>query len=406
MWALAPGVAMAHDPHVLPEPDPAEPEIAQHDLQKGSLHGSPLDDLPAHIRVLPIRLPGDAAPMRADWSPDGRRLIFLDAPIGNVWQYDLSTRRQTRLTGPGGFLPGGVLRAQHLSNGDLVLCAPRNRNAQDPERDRFRGELWVLRLSATARGARGARLSRPLGPPVRLGEPCWEGVAVSKQRGSTRIAWNRSAIDFTEVPGVFVQALNGQSQILTGRIAFDGGRPRLVDKMIVVDRFDVGRDAIVEAQDFRPLDDGDADADDELIFSAYFHRGGQVLGVDLETRRIADYSQSLWYEEPEGIDPAGKYQLVERDLAIVIFPGELDIWRLSLDCSGEFERLTTFNHHDNYGATNPVVSPDGRRFAFQLERDGTEHGEGHALLLFDMARWDARPDRETAPDPFRIPDGC
>ncbi|MEX2459184.1 MAG: hypothetical protein WD770_09375 [Actinomycetota bacterium] len=398
LWVLAPGVALAHDPHILPEPDPAEPEIARHDLQKGSLHGSPLDDLPAHIRVLPIRLPNDAAPMRADWSPDGRRLVFLDAPIGNVWQHDLATRRARRLTGARGFLPGGVLRAQHLSNGDLVLCAPRRRSADDPEGDRFRGELWVLPLRGKGRAIR---------PPVRLREPCWEGIAVSKQRGSTRIAWNRSVIDFTDVPGVFVQALNGQSQILTGRIAYGkSGKPSLVDKMLVVDRYDVGPDAIVEAQDFRALDDGDADVDDELIFSAYFHRGGQVMGVDLETGRIADYSRSPWYEEPEGIDPAGRYLLVERDLAIVAFPGELDIWRLTLDCSGDLERLTTFNHHDNYGATNPVVAPDGRRFAFQLEQDGSEHGQGHALLLFDIVKWDAQSDRTVEPDRFLLPPRC
>lgn len=393
LGTLVPGIALAHDPHLLPEPDPAEPEIAQHDLQKGSLHGSPLDDLPPHMEVVPIKLPGGAAPMRADWSPGGRRLVFLDAPIGNVWQYDLARGKLRRLTGTRGALPGGALRAHYLTNGDLVLCAPRTRSAQDPEGDRFRGELWVLRP--------GSR------PPVRLREPCWEGVAVSKQRGSTSIAWNRSEIDFTEVPGVFVQAANGRSQILTGRIAYDRrGRPSLVDKMVVVDRYDVGPDAIVEAQDFRALDDGDRDTDDELIFSAYFHRGGQVMGVDLETRRIADYSRSPWYEEPEGIDPAGNSILVERDLAIVAFPGELDIWRLSLDCSGDFERLTTFNHHDNYGATNPVLSPDGRRFAFQLEQDGSEHGQGHALLLFDLAEWDARVNRSVAPDPFLLPPRC
>ena len=99
----------------------------------------------------------------------------------------------------------------------------------------------------------------------------------------------------------------------------------------------------------------------------------------------------------------GDDALVERDLAIVVFPGELDIWRLTLDGSGAFERLTFFNHHDGYGATNPVVSPDGAWFAFQLEKQGTEHGEGHGLLLFDIRAWDAMPNRTIAPDPFLLP---
>lgn len=358
----------------------AQTPVVSLDPDKGSKSGSPLDDLPRHIRLLEIKLPGDGTPMRADWSPDGRRLVFLDAPIGDVWQYNLRTGVARNLTTR--FLPGGVLRAHHLTNGDLVLCAPPTRNAEDPEADRFRGRLWVL--------------PRPLGSraPVQLGAPCWEGVAVSKQRGSTRIAWNEASIDFTAVPDVFVEALIGESKVYTGRIVYNRRRtPRLVDRRVILDKTDVSPiTPAVEAQDFRRLDDGDRNADDELIFSAYFHNGGQAMGVDLDTGTVRDYAlTSPFYEEAEGIDPAGRYTLVERDLAIVIYPGELDIWRLALDGTGSFERLTTFNHHAGYGATNPVVSPDGDRIAFQLEKTGSEHGEGHGLLVFDLARWGMQP---------------
>ena len=142
--------------------------------------------------------------------------------------------------------------------------------------------------------------------------------------------------------------------------------------------------------------------DRHLVFSAYFHQGGQVMSMNLETRRVTDESRSPWYEEPEGVDPQGEYVLVERDLSIMIYPGELDIWQLRLDGEGGFRRLTTFNHYKGYGATNPVVSPDGGLVAFQMEKAGSEHGEGHGLFVFDLAAWSPQaPPYE--PDPFRTP---
>ena len=348
------------------------------DPDKGTREGSPVDDLPPNIRLLDIRLPEDGTPMRPDWSPDGQRLVFLDAPVGDVWQHDLATGENSNLTEA--FLPG-VLRAHHLSNGDLVLCAPAERSAEDPEGDRFRGELWVLQ--------------RPLGtrPPVALGETCWEGIAVSKHPGSTRIAWNRSTINFTDFPNVFVEALAGESVVLVGRIVYGSdGTPALADRSVVLDKGDVSPDTpAVEAQDFRSLDDGDADPDDELIFSAYFHNGGQAMGLDLDTGTITDYAPtSPFYEEAEGVDPAGRYVLVERDLTVTLFPGMLDIWRLPLDGSGTFERLTTFDHYRGYGANNPVVSPDGRFIAFSLKVEG-EEGEGDGILLLDLTAPAAGP---------------
>lgn len=342
------------------------------DLKKGTRDGSPVDNLPENIRLLDIRLPDGGAPQRADWSPDGERIVVIDAPIGNLWEYDLATGATSNVTGQ--FLPAGVLRAHHLGNGDVVLCALTERSADDPGGDRFRGQLWVLQ--------------RPLGSraPVPLGESCWEGIAVSKHPDSTRIAWNRSTIDFTKVPDVFVEALVGESKILTGRIVYGiDGTPTIADRTVLLDKRDVSPDTpAVEAQDFRDLDDGDTDPDDELIFTAYFHNGGQAMGVNRDTGAVTDYAPtSPFYEEAEGVDPAGRYVLVERDLTITLFPGQLDIWRLPLDGSGSFERLTTFDYYKGYGANNPVVSPDGTSIAFGLKVEG-EEGEGNGILLMDL----------------------
>src|SRR5687767_49068 len=354
------------------------------DPNKGTRDGSPVDDLPDNIRLLDIQLPDGGAPQRADWSPDGRRLLVLDAPIGDLWEYDLATGGTANLTER--FLPAGVLRAHHLSNGDVVMCALTQRSAEDPEGDRFRGRLWVLQ--------------QPLGTraPVPLGESCWEGIAASKRPNSTRIAWNQSTIDFTKVPDVFVEALVGESKILTGRIIYGSdGTPMIAERSVVLDKHDVSLDTpAVEAQDFRFLDDGDADPDDELIFTAYFHNGGQAMGVNLDTGTVTDYAPtSPFYEEAEGIDPAGQYVLVERDLTVTLFPGMLDIWRLPLDSSGAFERLTTFDYYRGYGANNPVVSPDGRYVAFGLKVEG-EEGESNGILLLDL---DAPPPAAANPGP-------
>jgi hypothetical protein len=43
----------------------------------------------------------------------------------------------------------------------------------------------------------------------------------------------------------------------------------------------------------------------------------------------------------------------------------VDLWKLRLDGSKRYERLTRFSDHPGYKASNPVVSDNGRRIAFQ-----------------------------------------
>lgn len=335
------------------------------DPEKGTRDGSPLDDLPPHIRLV-----ADFG-MRPDFSPDGSALLFLDrAPLGDVWRIDLASGALRPLTTH--FAHRGFTRAQFLANGDVLLCGPTSGplpSEQRPEAGRFTGVLSVLRAAYPRR------------PAQSLGLPCWEGVVAS--RSDMRIAWNRSDIDYT-ASDLVERVVFGISEIWTGELRFLRGAPVVTGVTRAVERTAVSPIAVLEAQGFRPR------AEREIVFTAYAHQGGEVMGIDLVSGAVTNYSNSPVYEEAEGVSPDGRTVLVERDLESTAIPGPLDIWQLSLDGSGTFRRLTYFNRYrGGYYASNPTWSKDGRSFAFQLSIDGPTEGEGAGLLLFDLDRFAA-----------------
>jgi hypothetical protein len=326
------------------------------DPEVGTLPGSPLDRLPPEVTQL------TDFGLRADWSPDGRRIVFLDALAGDVWASDLDTKSLQKLTAH--FEHAGFSRVHHLANGDLILCGPVERDAEsdDPEAGRFDGVLWVLR--------------RPFdGLPVPLDEPCWEGIAAARHR--LRIAWARSNIDYTTWRVVF-EALFGPSELWIGDVEYERGTPRLVRRRRLLERSDVACLSVLEVQDFRPP------AEDELLFTAFNYRGGEVMGVHLETGEIRAYSRSPWFDEADGVLPDGRSMLVTRELARVLIPHDLDLWRLTLDGEAHWKRLTRFNRYEGYGVSNSAVDPGGRYVVFQLRRSDAPPGNGLGLMLLDL----------------------
>jgi hypothetical protein len=313
------------------------------------LAGSPADVLPPHI----VRL--TEAGMRPDWSADGTRLLFLDALVGDVFELELESGGVRALTKH--YPHSGYSRARYLANGDLLLCGPGNAATEEMEGGRWHTDLWLL----------SARLDRPAIP---LGEQCFEGPAVSRR--SLRIAWTRS--DYPD------RVAFARSEIWTGEIALDGASAQLVNRRKVLDRSDFNYFAFLETQDFRPPDER------ELIFTAYAYGGGEVMGVDLETGRLRNYSQNWSYDEAEGVFPDGRYVAVEREPGTYTLTprGHIDIWRNALDETASSVRLTHFSDHAGFGANNPVVRPDGKVMAFQLRRADGQHGNGHGIFLYDL----------------------
>src|SRR5262245_9585317 len=84
---------------------------------------SPADALPPHIR----RLTWFGEP--ADWSHDGKRILFLQKTFGDAFEVEVVTGIIRPVTHH--FAHHGFTRALYLANGDILLSGPA---AFDPEK--------------------------------------------------------------------------------------------------------------------------------------------------------------------------------------------------------------------------------------------------------------------------------
>ena len=307
---------------------------------------SPLDELPPHIRQL------THFGQRADWSHDGKKILFLERTFGDAFEVEVATGIITPVTHH--FFHEGFTRALYLANGNILLSGSRTFNAEDPwpSRNEAQAELWVLDKKLTT-------------PPMPLGVHCSEGPAVSRKR--MHIAWTQG--------GAFWEA----------DIIDKDGTPALSNTRKIISKDDLPFETDLETQNFRPPDE------EELIFSAYNYQGTEVCGLNLKTTEVINYSKAPdQYDEPEGIFPDGKFTLVECNKHMNIPKGiqEIDIYKLALDGSGKTERLTFFADNNGFKATNPVVSDDGRYMAFQVAKMGDPAGVGRGLLIFDIAKYE------------------
>lgn len=313
---------------------------------------NPADHLPPHIR----RLTGFGE--RADWSHDGKRILFLSKTFGDAMEIDVQTGVIRNLTSH--YPHHGYTRALYLANGDVLLSGP---DAFDPKRvgeARVQCFLYVL----------DKKLSAPARP---LGTKCSEGPAVSRKR--MHIAWTHVAAQYPdEMPA-------GSSRMLEADVLVEGDNARLANQRVIVESRDLTFKCTMETQNFRPPEEK------ELTFSAYGHQGTDVCGIDLQTKKVTNYSNSPGqYDEPEGIFPSGDYTLVECDKQNLKGSGYVDLWKLKLDGSGHYERLTYFSDYPGYKASNPVVSDDGKYIAFQMAKSREAAGVGHGIFVYDIEK--------------------
>lgn len=307
---------------------------------------------------------------RPDWSHDGKKVLFVARSFGDVFEMDIATGTIRPLTHH--YYHGGYLRALYLSNGDILLVGPKSFPSDNWMEARFKlSELWVL--------------SKKLdGPPSRLGEYIWEGPAVS--RTQLKISWAEHHGSYPEQKRYW--------QIWVADIDYSSGKPQLKGQHVVLDNSgDQVKGAVLEPQNFRPGNEGELTVQSSGRSSSN-NNGTEVLGLNLKTGKLTNYSRSRGsYNEPEGIYPDGRYTLVEssRHRTAESTARNIDIYKLRLDTTGTWERITYFNENGKFKATNPVVSDDGKFIAFMVARCEEMAGIGHGVYILDIKKYeDAR----------------
>jgi Tol biopolymer transport system component len=318
-------------------------------VPQGTKQGSPEDHLPPNITRMTYF--GE----RASWSPDGRRIAFMEKSFGDAYEIDVSTRAIRLLTH---YPHPGFLRVQYLPNGDYFLIGARTFTDIQTTRGRDQ-EMWILKHDFT-----------PGDHAMPLDHKISEGVAIS--RTAMKIAWSNTHGQF---PDLLQQ---GESVIYTADVVFEAGTPTLANAKEVLRA--KAPECTLEAQDFR-------NNDSELIYTCYRSPFADVLGIDLASGRVTVYRKLPGeYNEVEGIFPDGRYTLVESSREQAQHNSNyIDIWKLRLEPnSNDFTRVTHWGEYDGYKASNPVVSPDGRRMAFQSARSRDPAGVGYGIFVMDL----------------------
>jgi len=316
---------------------------------QGTRQGSPEEKLPANITRLTHF--GE----RASWSPDDKRIVFMEKSFGDVYEVDVATKTIRLLTH---YPHAGFLRAQFLPNGDYFLIGARTFTDIQTTRSRDQ-EMWILRAD-----------TKPGDRPIALDHKISEGVAISKR--SMKIAWSNTRGQY---PDLLAQ---GDSVIYIADLVSDGTQPRLANKKEVIRA--KTPECTLEAQDFRRNDT-------ELIYTCYRSPFADVLGIDLKSGNVTVYRKLQGeYNEVEGIFPNGEYTLVESSREqLEQNSNYIDIWKLKLEPdSPDFTRVTHWGEYAGYKASNPVVSGDGRRIAFQSARSKDAAGVGYGIFVLSV----------------------
>ncbi len=187
---------------------------------------SPADHLPPHITQL------TSFGERADWSHDGKKILFLSKTFGDAMEIDLAAHTIRNLTAH--YPHAGYTRALYLADDDILLSGPDHLDPAHIRDARVQCYLYVLDKSGTK-------------PATPLDTKCSEGPAVSRTR--MHIAWTHVAAEYPqEMPP-------GSSRMQEADILYQDGKPKLANQKLIINSADLPFKCTMETQNFRPPDE-------------------------------------------------------------------------------------------------------------------------------------------------------
>jgi hypothetical protein len=296
---------------------------------------------------------------RPYWSPDGKRIAFIENNYGDVCEMDFATREVRNLTKNLGD-HHAFLRVLYLPNGDYLLIGPKAFKDRHTSRH-LESELWVMDKDASS-------------PPVPIGRKIAEGAAVSSLANRVSYA----------IHGGHDPRIGTIDDFECRVIELDGAK--VVDERIIYRSVEGRRP---EPQDFRH-------DDTEVIFAEYMGPRTRdkpwktvTRGIDLTNLDVRTYiDEALTHNECEGLFPDQEHICLESSCDLVNQFPPFDLWKLKLDGSGRRVRMTRMFEHPPWRASNSNVSPDGRWLAFMVNTYTSEPGFGMGLGLMDLEAWE------------------
>lgn len=301
---------------------------------------------------------------RPYWSPDGKRIAFIDKNYGDVCEIDISTRKVKNLTKHLGEYHS-FLRVLYLPNGDYILIGPREFKDRHVSRH-VESELWVMDKDAMT-------------PPKPLNRRISEGCGVSAIEN--KITYS---VHGGNDPAI---GERGDYKCFVAEIIYSENGPELGQEKLI---YENERGCAPEPQDFRLNDT-------EVIMAEYvgspFKTSNDwkciLKGVNIETGEVRTYiDEPLTHNEPEGIFPDGEHICLESSCDHENSYPPIDLWKLKLDGTGRRVRMTQMINHVPWRASNSNVSPNGKWLAFMVNTYTSEAGYGMGLGLMDLEAWE------------------